>query len=268
MGLCSDPALTYLKSIGYNVVRLPRGGIEPLSVIGFSKDSAQLLGSLSDLVIGNNGSLPVARTQTAVNVNGKKTASLKIGLGINILGGLISALGGGTLGISTSFTNAKSVTFLFENVTSTLVDAIPVGRYLRDGDLDQSNPVSAPYLTGSGRLLVIVDALKSNKISVQFESSSGVAASLDVPVISNAVSGKLSVDASRAAQGVLTFTGEEMLTFGFKCFQIAIDNGELRMVSVPAGGAYLSVESEESQPAILLGGDSVLSGLVELDPAE
>ena len=264
MGLCSDPGLNYLKGIGYNVVRLPKEGIEPLDVIGWSKDSAQVLGKLPDLIVGDAGSLPQSRTVVAANVNGQKSASLKIGVGIKILDGMISALGGGTLGASVNYTNAKKVTFLFENVTSTLVDAIPVGRFLRDGDIDQNDPVSHPYLTGSGRLLVIVDALKSNKISVKLESSDGIGAAIDVPVIANAVGGNVGVDTARKAEGVLTFSGDKMLTFGFKCFQVSIVDGELRLVAVPAGGAFLSVEDEGGEPAILIGEGTGLSGFVDI----
>jgi hypothetical protein len=263
VGLCGDPSLTHLKSVGYNVIRLPRQGIEPLSVIGWTKDSAQLLGTLSDLVTGEAGDLPQPRSAVATNVNGQQSAALKIGVGLNILNGMISALGGGTLGASVDYTNARKIKFLYENVTSTTVDAIPVGRYLRDGDIDQTNPVSLPFLTGSGKLLVLVDVLKSNRISVQWEASSGTAASIDVPVVANAVGGKVSVDAQRSSAGILTFEGQEVLSFGFKCFQVVIDDGDLKMASVKAGGAFLAVEGDHADPVVLLGADSDRSGLVE-----
>jgi hypothetical protein len=263
MALCSDPSLTFLKNIGYNVVRLPREGVEPLTVIGWSKDSAQILGTLPDLVTGDKGVLPSPRSNAATNIKGQKSSSLKIGIGVSILNGMLAALGGGTLSAGINYTNARKISFIFDNVTSTLVDAIPVGSYLRDGDIDQTNPISLPFLTGSGRLLVIVDALKSNKISVQFESSNGVGASIDVPVISGAVGGKLDIDSTRASEGILTFEGDKLLTFGFKCFQIQLDKGELRMVSVPAGGAFLTVDDEQAVPDILIGGEGEMTGMVE-----
>ncbi|MEG3166357.1 hypothetical protein U1701_17345 [Sphingomonas sp. PB2P19] len=263
MAVCSDPSLKFLKNLGYNVIRLPREGVEPLSVIGWRSDSAQLLGTLSDLITGQPGDLPQSRSGVATDIEGQSSASLKIGVGLNILNGMISALGGGTLGASVDYTNARKIKFHYENVTAATVDAIPVGRYLRDGDVDQTNPVSLPYLTGSGKLLVLVDVLKSNKIKVEFEASSGSAASLDVPVIANAVGGKVSVDAQHAQSGFLTFEGTAMLSFGFKCFQVVIDDGDLKMASVKAGGVFLASEQEESEPVILIGDGTPLSGLVE-----
>ncbi len=46
---CSDPRLTYLNSYGYNVIKLPRAGIEPLQVLGRDKDSLEDLGELSTI---------------------------------------------------------------------------------------------------------------------------------------------------------------------------------------------------------------------------
>ncbi len=265
MGLCSDPALTYLKSVGYNVVRLPRQGIEPLTVVGWTKNSAQVLGTLSDLIINPGAVLPPITVGDAADVNGKNSASLKIGIGLDVLGGLIAALGGGKLGISADWTNARTATFLFENVESASVPAIPVGRYLRDGDIDQNNPVSRPFLTGSGRLLVLVDVLKSNKISIRLDRDSGIAASIDVPVVANAVGAKLSIDSSRASEGILTFSGDHKLAFGFKCFQVIIEMGELQMVSVGAGSAFLAVADDTSKPMILIDDGANTSGFIDFD---
>lgn len=265
MGLCSDPALTHLKSIDYNVIRLPREGIEPLTVLGWSKNSVQVLGKLSDLVVEPGTALPPVSTGLATNVNGRRSSSLKIGIGLDILGGMISALGGGKLGASVNWTNAKTVTFLFENVESASVPAIPVGRYLQNGDLDERSPAIAPYLTGGGRLLVLVDVLKSDKISVQFNSDAGIGATLDVPVIEGAVGGNLKVDASRKAQGILTFAGQRKLSFAFKCFQVVLKDGELRLVSVDTGSVYASVDAEKAKGVILIDGGAGYSGFVDID---
>ena len=33
MGNCNDPIITYLKSVGYNSIRLPRANIKPLQIL-------------------------------------------------------------------------------------------------------------------------------------------------------------------------------------------------------------------------------------------
>jgi hypothetical protein len=34
MPVCKDPSLTFLNQFGYNVIKLPRTGIEPMHVVG------------------------------------------------------------------------------------------------------------------------------------------------------------------------------------------------------------------------------------------
>ena len=46
---CHDPRLTYLNDLGYNVVRLPRKGINPLGVLGRDGKSLSYLGTLDQI---------------------------------------------------------------------------------------------------------------------------------------------------------------------------------------------------------------------------
>jgi len=39
MGLCKDPVTTELNKRGYNLVKLPRVGIDPMDVLGRENDS-------------------------------------------------------------------------------------------------------------------------------------------------------------------------------------------------------------------------------------
>jgi hypothetical protein len=43
-----DPSVTFLNRFGYNVVKLPRAGIEPMDVIG-RDDTTQWLGQFSSV---------------------------------------------------------------------------------------------------------------------------------------------------------------------------------------------------------------------------
>ena len=46
MARCKDPALNYLNREGYNVVKLPRAGLEPMDVLGRDGRSLERLGKL------------------------------------------------------------------------------------------------------------------------------------------------------------------------------------------------------------------------------
>ena len=49
MGMCKDPVTQELNKRGYNLVKLPRVGIEPLDVLGRDGDSMEKLGSVTEV---------------------------------------------------------------------------------------------------------------------------------------------------------------------------------------------------------------------------
>ena len=49
MGMCKDPVTQELNKRGYNLVKLPRVGIEPLDVLGRDGDSMEKLGSVAEV---------------------------------------------------------------------------------------------------------------------------------------------------------------------------------------------------------------------------
>ena len=49
MGVCKDPVTTELNKRGYNLVKLPRVGIDPMDVLGRENDSMEKLGSIDEV---------------------------------------------------------------------------------------------------------------------------------------------------------------------------------------------------------------------------
>lgn len=263
MAICSDASNKYLRDVGYNVVRVPRKFLPPLTLIGRQNNTIEVLGELTDLITQPSGPLPpILSDQTASSINGQKSSSMKLSLGLSILGGLISGLGGGKLGASAGFTNARTTTFEFNNVVVDSVAPLKVGAYLRDGDVDEGNLILAQYVTGNGQLYVVTERLRSNEITVVFEGNHGVTANVDVPVISNMVGGSLGVELANGRKNAVKFKGAELLTFGFKCFQIGVKDGNLSMFATAPGGVFLSLADETEEPSA---GASLLGdGLLDL----
>ncbi len=255
MGICQDNSNQYLRDVGYNVVSLPRDFLPPLSLIGMQGGSTDELGPLNLLLDHPTGVLPgVTSDQTAANINGKSTSSLSLNLGLSILQGLLAGLGGGTLGASAGFTNARTLTFEFNNVVFDSVEPLVVSNYLSGGDVDAKSPLLKQYVTGDGSLYVVTERLKSDQITVSFETSSGVNASVNVPVIANQVGGSVSVKLDGSRTNAVTFKGPQRLTFAFKCFAIGVKNGQITMFSVKAGSVPLSLSAEEATGALLSSG--------------
>jgi hypothetical protein len=263
MGLCSDESNQYLRDVGYNVVRLPRNFLPPLSLLAKQRGTVEYIGEISSLIDHPAGNLPAIKTnQTTSNINGKTTSGLDLSLGLSILNGLIAGLGGGKLGVSTSYTNARTVTFEFNNVQSDSVDALQVGNFLRDGRIDAGNPLIEQYVLGNGSLYVVTERLKASEITASFEGSKGVKANVDVPVIANQVGATIAVALSNGRSNAVKFQGKELLTFGFKCFEIGVVEGKITMLAVKPGALVASVnvlDEDADAKGVLLG-----SGLLDV----
>jgi len=165
MGLCKDDSNAFLRDVGYNVVRLPRDFLPPLSLIAKQGDAIEYIGAIDRLIQTPSSPLPaITNGQPAAGINGNSTSRFKLDLGLKILNGLIAGLGGNALGIGVNFTNAKSVSFQFSNVTFDSVTALDVGNYLRNSVVDYDNPLIEQYVLGNGKLFVVTERLRSNEI--------------------------------------------------------------------------------------------------------
>lgn len=234
-----DPSLTYLNSLGYNVVRLPRTGIEPLDVVG-RDETVQWLGPI-DQIWTSKASKPQAQDRAAVAVNGKKTDAFEISVGLDILKNALAAFGASVPSLDTAYQSAHAVQFSYSNVTVSAVSTWQAGDYLTKGDLQSDNPAVRNYfLSGKATAWLIIEVLRSNSITVTATDSHGVDAKVDLPAIQNVVGANLEVKPSNSANSTITFTGPEAVTFGFAVQQIARvgDSWELHGTAPSANIAF------------------------------
>lgn len=269
MALCSDPSITFLNKFGYNVVKLPRKGIEPMDIIG--KDSStEWLGPLSSVW---KSSLPVpapSAPQPAVSVEGQKTDQLALSVGLKVLANALAAFGASVPSLEVAYKQARNVQFQFTNVTSTSVAPLSAGNYLASGDLNTANAVIQHYfLDGSAHAFLIFDVLKSDTISVKATDSNGVEVKVDVPQIQAMLSVNAGVNVTTSNDSTLSFKGPAPVTFGFKAFAMGYANGKWSLAGAKASGdmafgaaagAAGGGSSEPDQPPVLL----TTSGLVNM----
>jgi len=156
VGICRDDATTYLRRFGYNAVRHPDSALLPLEVIGKQGKVCQRLGQLRDLVDSSAGEPSLEGPVKAAELSGRASSSLSLGVGVEILGAFVGAMGG-TLGVSTSYTNAKRLRFEFTDVTKKLVSPAQAGAFLRSGDLSKSNPALVPWVLGKGQIYLVTE---------------------------------------------------------------------------------------------------------------
>src|SRR3954453_23161957 len=87
-----DPSITFLNKFGYNVIKLPRVGIEPMDVIG-KDETTQWLGPIRTVWKSTAAEPAPSPPRFAARVEGQKTDQLDISFGLKILANALAAFG-------------------------------------------------------------------------------------------------------------------------------------------------------------------------------
>jgi hypothetical protein len=240
MGICKDPVLTYLNKDGYNIVRTPRTGIEPLDILGRDGKSIEKLGSLAEVWSSPQTPPKISDPQPAVNISGQRTQSLDLGIGLKLLADLLGALGSnaGLPSLQTNYKRSRAVEFKFIDVFSVGLTAFSLGNYLAQGTLNLANPVVQAYFANEETdEFVITEILKSASLSVTAKGHDTSDVTLDLPAIQSMVGASIVVKLGSSSDSEIVYQGNSQLTFGFKAFQTFFENGAWRIRGVqPSGG--------------------------------
>jgi hypothetical protein len=231
-----DPSITFLNKFGYNVVKLPRTGIEPMDVIG--RDTVtQWLGPISRVWTSGSPEPQPGPPNPAIAVNGQRTDSLDLSLGLSVLASTLAAFGASVPSLNVAYQRASSVQFTYSDVTSTSVAPFDAGNYLAEGTLSTNNPVVKNYFFGeNAKAYLIVEVLKSTSITVTATDSHGLPVEIDIPALEGVVSGKVGVKPSSDSKSTITFTGTVPVTFGFSVQQIAREGDAWTLHGAAPGG--------------------------------
>jgi hypothetical protein len=222
----SDPLLTYLKSFGYSVVRLPRTDIRPLQVLVKEGTRLTRLGDLATILRpGKQIALPTLKENVAAaSLSGERTRDLSIGVGLSILGNVIGAMGGSQLGLDAGYKNAKTAAFEFADVLEDRADLVEIDQYLSDADISAFSSHVAQLLEADA-IYVTTSTIKTRKFIVQAKESSGATLDVKVPVIQAAVGGSVKVSPSASANSKVVYEGTVPLVFGFQAARLFYENG-------------------------------------------
>jgi hypothetical protein len=227
-----DQSIEFLKDQGYCVLRLPRADARPLQTL-LREDKKDLvrLGELATISIAGSNALPPLSVdnEAPVEISGKESSSTKVEVGVNILGNIIKALGGNTLGITAAYSKAKSLTFKYENVLEDHIDVDRLDQYLTTCSFRLDGHATVNALIDDA-VFVITSTLKTNKFTINATGEGGNTIGLDVPVVNGIASGTLKVETSRATEGTVSYEGKQSVVFGFQAVQIFTDDRDGRPV--------------------------------------
>jgi hypothetical protein len=222
--LCKDPFLTYLKQSGYSVIRLPRAGFSPLQILTLEKREFSVLGELASVLNGAGVAPPIRLNTAAASISGQATADMRIGFGLSLLGTILGAMGAGTVSLETEYSKARSVTFKFSDVLVDAVDLTLLDQYLAVADINPSAR-HVSRLLETDDVYVVTATLKSRKIAVEGKGQNGAGVTLSVPAIQQVVGATVKVGLESGQASVITYEGEQSLTFGFQAARLFYDQG-------------------------------------------
>jgi hypothetical protein len=240
MAWCNDPAVTYLRNLNYNVLRHPRADLAPLDVLGRTNSAAERLGAL-DAVWKTPVAKPKPKPITSANVKGQSTASIKGSLGIKVLDGLLSGFGVGGVGGKFSLSGSKGMRFHFEKPIVLGIDVFVIGKYLGEGDLDQTNPaVDRYFYNESAEVFIVTEVLRTNKLTIEFEAGGAGSAAADVSALQGLLQPQLEVARDKKRDSAITIATREPLSFGFKAQAVQYVDGKWTLEGfVEAGTVFL-----------------------------
>lgn len=241
-----DPFLNLLKSIGFLPLRLPRSDVQPLQLLNVDGKDLSLLGPLTQAMRGTNAAIPPVEDDihTAAQVQGTSSSTVKLSIGLNILGNIISALTGQNLDISAAYQHAATLKFEFDDVVISNVSIIALDKYLNSSDID-SSAKQIQDLMIAGDAAVTTAVARTKKYVVSAQDSSGSDISVNVPVIQSLAGGKLSVNTTSGNDKKLAYEGTVPVVFGIQAIRLGFsDAGHITAFTniVPGAGALRGLD--------------------------
>ena len=214
-----------------------------------------IIGTLDQLVQNATADLPSVETGDAATINGARSSKLPVSLGLDVMGGIIQAMGG-NLGVKASYENAKKVQFAYSGVSLLRANIIKIGDYLQSGDVLWDHLILKKYLFGKGKLYVLTEVATSNEFGVEAFRSDNTSIDVSVPTIAQAVGGKVSVGYDGQSTSAVKYKGDKQLAFGFAAVEFsAIHNDQddlaLNFEPVKAGDASFGLSDQDPVVAYL-----------------
>ncbi len=114
--LCNDDQLvkTLHGVFKANIVRIPEARIQPLGAVASTPEGPRFWGYLHELVEGTLEARGAIQESRMADIAGKRSRSVNLDLGLQILDGFLRGFGLPSTGIAAKFAGAKTVSFSFQ----------------------------------------------------------------------------------------------------------------------------------------------------------
>ncbi len=240
MSLFRHAAEPLLRDRDFLPVAMPTTDVQVLQVLTRQRSALRRYSDLAKVLAAADGSpAPTVKAdQPTVNAGGTARRTLKAGIGLGLVSGIVRALGG-KADLDLSIATARTVEFGYDDVTTDRVDLADLDAWLAGADF-RPGLRNITDLLAAEDVYVITATLKARSVSVTLNGDNSAGATVDVPAIQSVVGAKVSVSGSGQRSDRLTFTGQTALTVAAKAAQLKFDergfwvnerpvvNGEIR----------------------------------------
>ena len=246
-----DKFASYAKTItpfGYSVMAYPRQDIGlPLDVLARYGKRLIFQGTLGDILVPDGVEMPVvSQNNDAPSISGHRTDKHKKGCSINILAGVIRALGGSSVGLDVSYTSAKAIQFEMEDVKEDRIKPVELDSFLTKADMRPDLGHVLVKLLDADRIYVVTSTLKSDKISVSASSATGSAVKINVSEQNEIVGAKVTVSGESEVSVQLTYKGQYRLPFAIQAVRLFYENGQFSIFTPMKPGVVLALAASEA----------------------
>jgi hypothetical protein len=223
MSLFGTQVRQFLPDRDYLPLALPTSDMDVLWVLTRDRGAVRRFGVLADVLTGTTppGEELVRRNAIVVDATGKGNHSEKVGLTLNIVNTILTALGG-KAGLSLSDTGASSVDYTYTDVHADTVDIVKLDGWMAQADLSNTSRRVSEMLVAE-KVYVVVGALKASGIAVSLLDNASQSVKVDIPTIQNMVGGGVTIDNAGGHSNKITFHGTQSLTVAAKVAQLKVD---------------------------------------------
>ena len=219
-----DPALMYLKDLGYLPVRLPRTDVVPLQLVARSGKDLDPLGHLADVMMPGSIPLPAVLNdiQAAGGISGQRSARIKLSIGLTILGNIVQALTGKDLDFSAAYGRARTLRFEFTGVSVAKIDVVRLDQFLNRAGINPDCKHVEEMMIDD-EVGVITATVSSRKFLVSAQDEADADVEVNVPVVQAVAGGNLKVEAAGAHQFGVSYEGVAPVIFGVQAVRLFFD---------------------------------------------
>ncbi len=217
--ICKDPALTYLKELGYNIVRLPSEKVKPLDLIGGDDSGQNWLGPIQNFCQSDRVP-PTPLLEATVAIDMKRTNALTLEAGLELLHNFLASFGVGSARLQSAYSKARSLELSFDRPSIHTVDPGTLGQWLLTATPIAGHPFVERYFKQGCTACVITETLTSRSFRVAAFDKNHQRVEVDLGALKDVLDAGVEVRGGREDHGTLSYTGSRDLTFGFKAFQL------------------------------------------------